>query len=243
MKFLNCDFRTAALEIERVIHGCAMTTTPPRPMPEPDDARMLARVERLWNESAPIQEGDLAWRYLDKRGIIPGHQQIEALRFAPYVTFIENDRFQRLPAMLAAVRDVSGRLVNLHRTLLSHEAEKAAISSPKRLMTSLPEGAAIRLREPGSTLGIAEGIETAMSAEILHGIPCWSSATGSGMKRWLPPPGTRSVIIFADNDENGAGQEAAEILLVRLIARGMDAEIRLPNKTGADWNDVLRGAA
>jgi putative DNA primase/helicase len=36
----------------------------------------------------------------------------------------------------------------------------------------MPAGAAVRLMAHGDTLGIAEGIETALSASALFGVPC-----------------------------------------------------------------------
>jgi len=43
------------------------------------------------------------------------------------------------------------------------------------MMGSMPTGAAVRLMAHEDVLGIAEGIETAMSASILFNVPCWAA--------------------------------------------------------------------
>jgi putative DNA primase/helicase len=47
-------------------------------------------------------------------------------------------------------------------------------------------------------------------------------------------------VIFADNDSHGAGQRAAYSAVGRLSGR-IEVEVRIPEKSGTDWNDVLLG--
>ncbi len=103
----------------------------------------------------------------------------------------------------------------------------------------MPKGSAIRLCEPGDTLGIAEGIETALSVTALFGVPCWAAISDTILKGWEPPPDVRQVIVFGDNDENSAGQAAAYALAHRLAVRDRSARVDLP-PLGMDWNDVWR---
>jgi putative DNA primase/helicase len=59
--------------------------------------------------------------------------------------------------------------------------------SRKMMPGSVPKGSAVRLTPvvPGGTLGIAEGIETALSVSILFNMPCWAAigASGPGIRR------------------------------------------------------------
>jgi putative DNA primase/helicase len=67
-------------------------------------------------------------------------------------------------------------------------------------------GAAIRLTPVSRTLGIAEGIETALAASELFEVPVWSCISTTGIESFEPPEGAEHIVIFADNDENFAGQ-------------------------------------
>ena len=55
-----------------------------------------------------------------------------------------------------------------------------------------------------------------------------------------PPVKTIRVIVFGDNDINGVGRAAAGALAKRLIAKGTDVEVKIPEICG-DWNDQLQG--
>ena len=86
-------------------------------------------------------------------------------------------------------------------------------------------------------MGIAEGIETALAAGKLFGIPTWSVICANGIRGFEPPPECRRLIVFADHDQHGVGQRAAQELARRLT--GIAVEIQLPDQVGTDWNDVL----
>jgi putative DNA primase/helicase len=87
-------------------------------------------------------------------------------------------------------------------------------------------------------LGIAEGIETALSATALFGVPCWAAVNAGMLAAWQPPPETKRIIVFGDNDPNYAGQAAAYALAARLGSDERAVEVQIPAEVGADWNDV-----
>jgi putative DNA primase/helicase len=118
---------------------------------------------------------------------------------------------------------------------------KAPVDAPRRLMAgTVAKGAAIRLAPPGDALGIAEGIETALSASVLFGVPCWAALNAAMLATWQPPPKITRIIIFGDNDASYSGQAAAYALARRLGSENCAVEVRLPTEPGTDWNDVLR---
>jgi putative DNA primase/helicase len=86
-------------------------------------------------------------------------------------------------------------------------------------------------------LGWAEGIETAMAATQLTGIPCWATLGTERFARAVLPASVGRLILFLDN---GSGGRRAE-RLAREAHRGTSVEIeaRYPKAAGADWNDVL----
>ena len=131
----------------------------------------LARAIRTrWLEATPFDASDPdqnpLQRYLQRRAIADVDELfLKDLRFER--RFFDCESWQWHPAMVAAVRDVSGQLVTVHRTLLTGDGHKADVDVPKRLVR-LPEGrtiigCAIRFGEPHEVLALAEGIETALS--------------------------------------------------------------------------------
>src|SRR5699024_7572777 len=105
-------------------------------------------------------------------------------------------------------------------------------------------GASIKLHAPiqrhnGLCLGIAEGIETALAAYTLFGMPTWACVTAGGLTSLLPDERIDNIYIFADNDQSGIGQEAAQHAATRLTQRGFVVRVHTPKKVGSDWADVL----
>lgn len=236
MGITGLSFRDAARQIERL----AGVVQPTASKPERSDEDKLAALRRVWSESKPITRGDEAARYLQGRGL-KLHDLPENIRLHPGLTYREEAGaiVGRFPAMVARVVSPDGQGVSLHRTYLQ-EARKAPVTSPKKLTQGLAlSGAAIRLTAVSRVLGIAEGIETALGASELFEVPVWSCISAQGIESFEPPEGVREVIIFADNDENFAGQAAAYRAAHRLKLKGVEAEVVVPEIIG-DWLDVLR---
>lgn len=187
-------------------------------------------------------------RYLQRHAIDGLDESIlRDLRFAERSFDRESRRWY--PAMLAAVRDVTGQLVTLHRTLLTSDGLKAEVSTPKRLMR-LPEGrtisgCAIHFGEPQEVLAVAEGIDTALSVVVSTGLPCWACICAHSLEVVNVPESIKEVLIVADKDRSKVGQRAAQTLLKRLERQGVSArvstiqeEIPEGNKS-IDFNDLL----
>ena len=64
-----------------------------------------------------------------------------------------------------------GERAALHRTYLDQFSGKAEVAEPRKMLGTMPTGAAVRLMAHDDVLGIAEGIETALSASILFNVP------------------------------------------------------------------------
>lgn len=219
MRINGWDFRAAAERIEAVAGG-APKTLPQRP----DPAGQLAAMKRVWQAAKPI--GDVVRRYLDSRGL--NQAQPRDVRQASY-------------EMIALVRDVAGKGCQIHRTLLNGDGRKAEGKCRLFMPGAIPKGAAVRLMHYADVLGIAEGIETALSAAILFGVPCWAALNATMLKVWEAPD-VKRVIVFGDNDENCTGQAAA-YELGRRLSQKLSVSIEIPPDAGTDWNDVLRQRA
>lgn len=227
-------FRDVAREIERI----AGTVRPTPANVERSDEDKAAALRRAFAESKPIEPGDEAYRYLAGRGLTL-YDLPDSVRLHPGMAYRENGKvLGAFPAMLATVTAPSGRAVSVHRTYLQ-DGHKAPVSAPKKLMQGLPlPGAAIRLTPVSRTLGIAEGVETALAAAELFEVPTWSCISTSGIESFAPPAGVEHVVIFADNDANFAGEAAAYRAAHRLALKGYKIEVIVPPEAG-DWLDEL----
>lgn len=208
--------------------------------------RKAERAADIWRQSRPIQPGDPAHKYLTGRGIVldawPGD-----LRTHPQLDYWEARedgkpvRTGVFPAMLAVVRSPSGRPVGLHRTYITEDGHKASVLAPRKLMKVRDlTGSAVRLFPPrDGFLAVAEGVEDALSAWILWGLPCWAVLGTSGLKGFIPPEDVQEVWILADRDENGAGQRAAVDLAQRLEDMKKAVRILVPSGPAKDINQLL----
>jgi len=66
----------------------------------------------------------------------------------------------------------------------------------------------------------------------------WSVVSANGIESFEPPPGVKTLTIFADNDANFTGQAAAYSAARRLSLQGMTCEVAVP-PTAGDWLDML----
>ncbi len=104
-------------------------------------------------------------------------------------------------------------IVSLHRTYLIFSGHKAPVPSPKKFMSPIYKGAlsgaAIRLYQANDRIGIAEGIENALSVHQETGIPTWAALSAHGMESVVLPERIEEVSIWHDKDLSGVGKEAA----------------------------------
>jgi DNA primase len=185
--------------------------------------RRRADALAIWRATAPIV-GTIAETYLRAaRGV--GLTLPDCLRFHPRLAIGPRD-LGEAPAMVAAVTDLAGALVAIQRTfLLPDGSGKAAIDRPKRALGPVGQGA-VCLAPPGMVTGLAEGVETGLSAMELFRVPVWC-ALGSNLGRVILPDRVRNVAIFADRGE--AGERAAEIAASSLHRQGRKVAVRFPS--------------
>jgi len=194
-----------------------------------DEVRERIETARvIWRECEMLVD----MPYLRGRGItleVP-----PSIRFHPGLA--HGPTGQQLPAMVAAVQAADRQIVAVHRTFLSPDrAAKADVTPVKMALGPLGNGA-VRLARSGEVLGLAEGIETGLSAMQLRGVPCWA-ACGSRLHAVAVPDLVREVHIFADNGE--AGRAAAEKAADKFIHEGRRVVLRFPPDIFGDWNDVV----
>ena len=107
----------------------------------------------------------------------------------------------------------------------------------KRALGALGE-AAVRLFAPVSgKLGLAEGVESAMSAYALTGIPVWATLGNERFGLVSVPESVTELHLFVDHD--AGGELAASRGLAAYAREGRTIHVRKPSSRDSDWNDEL----
>ena len=194
-------------------------------------AKPSAAALRIWRDAQPLLTSP-AKAYLESRGILAASS---ALRFHPRTPLGPKGRTRFLPAMISAVSLDEGPIA-IHRTFLSGNA-KAEFDKPKRALGALGE-AAVRLFAPASgKLGLAEGVESAMSAYALTGIPVWATLGNERFGLVSVPESVTELHLFVDHD--AGGELAASRGLAAYARDGRTILVRKPSSRDTDWNDEL----
>ena len=264
MKHLHCGFPEAAHTVARIL-GLEAEQGADAPVfrqPVPAAASPEDRQEALlkaWNAAAPL--GSIAADYCRSRGLAgaPETDRIRFLASAPYRTRSRCGSTLFVgcfPALVAAVADTQGGIQGLHYTYLQqrggtwqklqHPHPETGATLPAKKMQSRfsgsLKGCGVAIEPPNAEgqLLVAEGIESALAARELFGIPCQALLSANGVAAWQMPEGIKELLIAADNDiPRPVGREAAIRLADRLNAQGVTVRIWQPEAQGTDALDYL----
>lgn len=191
-------------------------------------AEIDPKAELFWNQCSPARFTPVE-SYLRRRCIdapIP-----PCIRYAR-----EKYQGQWMPVMVAALQDSSARVVATQKTYLAWSGEKATVEIPRRTECAMLRTAVrlSRISKNTRVLGLAEGVETAMSAsEAWGGLPVWAVCGAGRMDKIEIPPQITELHIYADNDPSGiAAAEAAKSAYSKL-----QVLVRIPPSGVKDWND------
>ena len=133
---------------------------------------------------------------------------------------------------------ISADSVQVYRSLDIGSGKLAGFERPKRALGSLGCGAVRLAPAEQGRLGLAEGIESAMSAMQLFGVPCWATLGNERFGLVAIPESVRELYLFIDNDAGGALAE--ERALRAYAAPNRVIHSRTPASPGFDWNDELK---
>jgi putative DNA primase/helicase len=185
----DIDFNEAKDRMEAVIKskpgGLRKVEPPPRKDPMP-------LLKKISEGLQPVHRDGLVYRYLRGRYLkdIP-----EALKFHPSLRYY--DRLSKrvtgsFPAMVAPITDETGGFVSYHVTYLLDGAPpiKANVNSPRKVMPGKKKTSGCTARlfySKDGHIGLAEGIETAIAAHDIFGIPTWAALNTGLMQSFIPP--------------------------------------------------------
>jgi putative DNA primase/helicase len=202
----------------------------------PPDSTIIDR----WLFSKRI-EGSIVERYLHGRGIYA--VVYNTLRFAPFEIhpISRND----CPAMVAPIfaRVWGERLIGVHLTFLLDGARRLgptnAVIRDERRTLGTPGHSAVWLAAPiDGEIGLAEGVETALSAMLVTHIPCWAALGTKRLDKVDMPRGIKRVHLFGDNDQ--PGRDAMQRAIRRYTGDGLHVKVWWPPEGLGDFNDLLK---
>lgn len=190
------------------------------------------RLINIWKRMR--EPSDDVIKYLDSRGLKPT-KAVKQVRQNYYHNGKDYGEFECMACM---IHDAEGKAQSIHLTYLK-DGKKADLPVDKKVMTPVDTitGGAIRLFEAQRVIGIAEGVETALSCAKMNALPVWATVSANGMENFEVPEGVEVVIIFADNDDNYVGQAAAFNCAKRLRGQGIECYVQIPKNK--DFNDDL----
>ena len=201
----------------------------------PEESRKEERVMKILAECTPAADS-IVEKYLNSRGINIVPKQLLShpnLWHSPGVSY---------PAMVARILNPMTRQYTggIHRTWLTQDGQgKAPISPGKKMLGSCMGGVVLLGKHVlGQSVLLGEGIETVLAGVQAKGFLGMAALSAGNLAKLELPIELSDVIILADHDANGVGQQAAEKLANRLDMIGRRVRIAIPPTKG-DVNDIL----
>lgn len=203
-------------------------------VPKIDDDN-LGRAMAIWEASAPIvgTEGEA---YLARRGIVLDDVPEEGgLRFHPSCPFLD----AKVPCVIAHYTDAV--------TAEPRGIRRRPIDGRKPRSLGPTAGCVVRLWQDDtveSAIVLGEGIETVLAAatRITYGgtylRPAWAAGSTANMAKFPVLAGIEALTLLLDNDENHAGERAAEECAARWLDAGKEVIPLIPPDLG-DFNDLV----
>lgn len=228
--FAGCtaDEILKALQRQRLHDRSALSMPEGKPKRE-----MGALALRLWHASKPIG-GTLAEEYLLARGLSAPFPK--ALRFNPSTILGSGATKRIMPALIAAFENDLGPVAVQRSFLDPDDVLRKPMLKPKFSLGQLGT-AAIRLASATDELGLAEGIEDALSAMEWFGTPTWALGGVERLAFVAIPERVRRVIVYGDRGRSA--ERLLEKARDHLTANGRELVSRVPDHHD-DWNDAWR---
>lgn len=245
-------------------------------MQKRDDEQKRKRAEAMWLSAEEKIAGTPVDHYLRNRGIdlsTIGHQP-RALRYHAKLHYHFEDKITgeviqfEGPAMVAAMTNLMGKTVAVHRTWLqigpdgrwgklriAHPSDPGGFLDAKKVY-GWEAGCAIRLSSgigprggkgapladcpPGTRVYIAEGIETALSARVLQpDARVLAAYSLSNMGRVALPVNVAEVVLISDHDASEQARAQFQAAIDAHAEKGRTVRVWGSEVWGEDLNDAL----
>ena len=219
------------------------------------DAKKLRQVAaEIVDHAYFLTDGDVVDKYLRARGLRPRDEargwptslRRAELRHGPSRTW--------WPTMVAAVSNVGGEIVAVHRTFLDpagvrfddlgricKPGGKAPVRPPRMALAPI-DGHSIWLGFSGCEEEIVctEGIESGLAASRQTGLPACALISANGMEKFVIPSCVKRIGLAYDRDPHGRGRQAMQVLARRAHERGLETWVPpLPRIGATDPADLI----
>ncbi|MEE9290195.1 MAG: toprim domain-containing protein [Alphaproteobacteria bacterium] len=189
----------------------------------------------IWRQAVPATDETLTAQYLRGRAItgpVP-----PSIRHHPNVVYPHSGLY--LPAMVAAIQAPDRRVIAVQLLFLDPRGSgKGQVSKSRLFLPGACLGAgAVRLARATNILGLAEGIEDALSAMALTGIPVWCVCGVARFNSVEIPPTVTKVHLFAQNDPTDSGARKAVERAAQRFSGSRWVVTRRPPQKYQDWNE------
>lgn len=186
---------------------------------------------RLWRQSLPLAETP-GERYLTCRNI---RLRSAVLRYHPAPPLGAGKAVRFMPAILAAI-SYRRQFLGVQRIFLQPNGRPAPMAKHKRTL-GRPRNGAVVLSPATDVLGLAEGVENALSASALLDVPVWATLGAERLDRVDIPEEVIRLILLADNGR--AGRRAVDRARERYVRPGRKIVVMWPPAPFNDWNQLL----
>jgi hypothetical protein len=201
-------------------------------------------AQRLWSETIDcigtwgeeyLTRRDIALpldRYLRKRTLrfhpqcpFPGCVTAPALicAFRPILTVVPSDPFHDSP--VSAIHRIRGR---------GHD-NKAMLGPVKGKAVQFGEWEEV---SSGGVIHVTEGVETALARLARNHRPIWALGSAGALESMPVLAYACQLVVWADSDESGRGEQAADKLARRYAESGRKADVFLRGESGKDFGDA-----
>jgi len=205
-----------------------------KPKPEADRS---ARINRVLAACGKITKGGDVHRYLYSRGLTPDYSKLR----------LAEANSTSGETMIVGRFQLGKKMTGLHVTFLKDGKKITGEDVSPRKMFAMEKdglvGSAIRLHplDGGYRLVVAEGIETALAASQMLGIPAWATGSAGLLEQLQIPDEVTEIVIAGDKDKSFTGQAAAYALAKRLVNQKNPKVVHVifPKVMGTDFNDAL----
>jgi Toprim domain len=219
----------------------------PQPQGREEKKPLTPGQRDYWYKSTKPIPGTLVEKYLRSgRCIDVDFSKLQTLRSFKECPYYESSIVKcRYPAMIAAVCDFDGNIVQLQRTYLSVDGSgKAPEREPKKCCNALMPHFGVLLNAKNSLIRIGEGIETILSIATVLGLDSAqyvAALSNTHLAAWHIPPWAKVLEIY--RDDGLPGIRAATELAKRARAAGLQVKIFSPGnfEDERDFNNLLKG--
>jgi Toprim domain len=193
-----------------------------------DELERVSAARAIWDEAEPITGVQTVAGYLGSRYLEPGTSE---LRFHPRTPWLAQMR----PCLLAPYRNIdTDDITGIVRILLD---EPDGWPKTQRKMLGVIRRAAVKLVPIADTVAIAEGIETAIAANMLGYGPAWALGSAGAVASLPVLPGIDHLILLQEN--NAASHDAVDHCGRRWMRAGRKVTRVRPDDGHDDLNDEL----